>query len=113
MATANRKNPRDVTGRKAAELAEARAEEIKARQSEISTVTVAPDIDPDPYDDTPEATVNNEVSVDSPTKKLRVNVDLEDVTIGQGTNYNFYRGQTYTVPTHVYQHLEEKGCVWH
>lgn len=112
MATATRRNPRDVTGRKAAEMAEARQEELRARAGEIATVTTVANIDPDPDFDAPEVSVGA-VTVDTPTRRLRVNVDLEDVTIGVGTNYTFLRGQTYVVPTHVYNHLEEKGCVWH
>jgi hypothetical protein len=47
------------------------------------------------------------------TVVLRVNTDLEDVTIGAGNNYTFMEGQAYRVPRHVYDHLEEKGYVWH
>lgn len=47
------------------------------------------------------------------TMVLRVNCDLEDVTIGAGNNYTFMEGQAYRVPRHVYDHLEEKGYVWH
>lgn len=112
MAATARRNPRDVTGRKAEAMAETYAEELKARAGQISTVSVAPDIDPEPYDDAPEITVGS-FTVDAPMRKLRVNVDLTEVTIGQGNTYDFFRGQTYTVPTSVYNHLEEKGCVWH
>lgn len=111
MATAARtKNPRDVTGRKAAIMAEAHAEELKARAKQMSTVTAAVDVEPDA--DGPEISVGD-VEVGTPTKKLRVNTDVEDLTFGAGTNYSFYRGQTYSVPAALWEHLEEKGLVWH
>ena len=45
--------------------------------------------------------------------EFRVNEDLENVTIGQGTNYNFFEGTKYRAPKHIYDHLEEKGYIWH
>jgi hypothetical protein len=53
--------------------------------------------------------------VEAPVKirEFRVNEDLENVTIGQGTNYNFYEGTKYRAPSHIYDHLEEKGYIWH
>lgn len=44
---------------------------------------------------------------------IRINTDLDDVTIGAGNNYNFKEGERYRVPVHVATHLEEKGYVWH
>jgi hypothetical protein len=101
-----------VTGRKAALQAEAHAEELKTRAAQMSTVTVAsvPDYDEEPSGS--EVAVGG-VEVGTPTKKLRVNSDLEDLTFGVGKNYNFYRGQTYTVPTQLWEHLERLGYVWH
>lgn len=54
-----------------------------------------------------------EVEVAEPVREFRVNEDLENVTIGQGNNYNFYEGKKYRAPKHVYDHLDEKGYVWH
>lgn len=45
--------------------------------------------------------------------EIRVNMDLEDVTIGAGNNMSFKEGQRYKVTAHVAAHLEEKGYVWH
>lgn len=53
------------------------------------------------------------VVVDGGTRVIRLNSTLEDVTIGQNTNYNFVEGRRYRVPVHVANHLEEKGYVWH
>lgn len=50
---------------------------------------------------------------EAPTKVIRVNTTLEDVTIGQGNLYSFKEGEKYRVPSHVADHLEEKGLVWH
>lgn len=101
-----------MTGRKAALQAEAHAEELKARAAQMSTVTVAADVDPEPDFDAPVVDVGD-VEVDTPMKRLRVNTDLEDFTYGIGTNYAFYRGQTYSVPTPLWEHLERLGYVWH
>lgn len=42
---------------------------------------------------------------------LRVNTDLEDITIGKDNHFTFRVGQPYKVPANVYEHLEEKGYV--
>jgi hypothetical protein len=54
-----------------------------------------------------------EVEVNEPVKKMRVNTDLEQVTIGHGREFTFEQGQYYKVPAYVYDHLDEKGFVWH
>jgi hypothetical protein len=46
-------------------------------------------------------------------KVLRVNEDLEDVTIGKGRNLTFKTGVYYKVEPDVYEHLNEKGFVYH
>ncbi|MFD9941564.1 MULTISPECIES: hypothetical protein [Nonomuraea] len=103
----SRKSPTDLTGRKAAELAEERAEELKARAGEITTLTGIPqEVDDE------EIVVADAVEVDVPTRKIRVLEDLEDICVGVGTSYTFLRGKTYTVPAHVAAHLEEKGYTW-
>jgi len=45
--------------------------------------------------------------------EIRINTDLDEVTIGAGNNYSFKEGQRVRVPAHVAAHLEEKGYVWH
>lgn len=44
---------------------------------------------------------------------VRVNTDLEDVTLGYGNQVSFIEGRKYRVPRWVAQHLEEKGLIWH
>ncbi|MDP9870331.1 MULTISPECIES: hypothetical protein [Streptosporangium] len=109
MSASSRKSPRDATGRAAVELAELHAEEIAANASRISTMTPPTVVD---YGDD-ELELSDTVEVSAATKRLRVNTDLENITIGQGTDYTFLRGQTYTVPINVWNRLEEIGFVYH
>jgi hypothetical protein len=44
---------------------------------------------------------------------VRLNEDLEQVTIGAGNEYDFVAGQQYRVPKMVADHLEEKGYIYH
>lgn len=43
---------------------------------------------------------------------IRVNCDLEDVTLGYGTTVSFLEGRRYRVPRWVERHLAEKGLTW-
>jgi hypothetical protein len=49
--------------------------------------------------------------VEQAHRVLRVNTDLEDITIGKDNHFTFRVGQAYKVPAHVYDHLLEKGYV--
>jgi len=44
---------------------------------------------------------------------LRVNTDLEDITIGKDNHFTFREGVPYKVPRYVYDHLDEKQYVRH
>jgi len=44
---------------------------------------------------------------------MRVNTDLPDVTIGKDNHFTFRENQRYKVPAYVYDHLDEKGYVYH
>ncbi len=44
---------------------------------------------------------------------IRVNCDLDEVTLGYGNTVSFKQGGKYRVPRWVANHLEEKGLVWH
>ena len=46
-------------------------------------------------------------------KMMRVNTDLPDVTIGKDNHYTFRVEERYKVPKEVYDHLDEKGYVYH
>lgn len=49
--------------------------------------------------------------VEEAFRVLRVNTDLEDITIGKDNHYTFRVGVPYKVKAHVYDHLAEKGYV--
>lgn len=106
-------NPRDVTGRRAAELVDQHAPELAERAGQITTIGVAvtPEDEYD-FDSGPQVTVG-EVAVDVPMRKMRVNDDIESMTFGYGNTYDFQRGITYTVPVTLYRHLDEVGLVYH
>lgn len=49
--------------------------------------------------------------VEQAHRVMRVNTDLEDITIGKDNHYTFRVGVPYKVPAYVYEHLTEKGYV--
>lgn len=111
------KRPGDVTGRKAQLLAEEYKEEQKAREGEIALMTAeAAEERRETVDITPrsnEVQVGNSVEVEVPMKTFRVNTTLDMMTFGHGNNYDFEEGRVYKAPKYIYDHLEEKGFVWH
>lgn len=57
-----------------------------------------------------------EVVDDDDTEKQvvwRSNGDYPQVTIGVGNTFDFEAGKRYKTSLAVYNHMEEKGCVWH
>lgn len=138
MATTQRqrRSPMDATGAKRDQLAKEHQEELARRQAELTMqqqveaqsdeVTdysgegpLTMDVDSG-AEETPEWQTVGETPIQEQGvldgKKavvIRVNTDLEDVTIGAGNNYTFLEGQRYKVPLHVAQHLEEKGFIYH
>lgn len=121
MAAAPKTRAADLTGRNREKLQKEHAEEIARRAEEISTATAAQaEADANSITD---LTQGNPVIVDSVeeveasltenTVVIRVNEDIEDMTLGVGTLYTFKMGQKYKVPKAVADHLEEKGMVWH
>lgn len=57
-----------------------------------------------------------EVDVVDPSMRLvefRVNESVPQVTIGVGNTFDLVEGQKYKAPKHVYDHLEEKGLIYH
>lgn len=53
------------------------------------------------------------VTVEDDLVNFRVNTTMEQVTIGAGNHFDFIEGQQYRAPRWVYQHLDEKGVVYH
>lgn len=58
------------------------------------------------------------VEVDTPNPefegvKFRASEDQDQVTVGQGREFNLQAGRTYVAPKWVVRHLDDKGMVWH
>ncbi len=58
------------------------------------------------------------IEVDTPDPqfeavKFRASEDQDQVTVGQGREFNLKAGRTYVAPKWVAQHLDDKGMVWH
>lgn len=118
-------NPRDFTGRQKQLLAEEAAREVEKRQGEITMMNAEAraakespiELDgkgrevPPSEADVKEADPQP-VQVAPEFATIRVNCDLEKVTIGQGTAFDFKEGQVYRVPYHVALHLNALGYVW-
>lgn len=51
------------------------------------------------------------VEVARPSQRIRARFDLNKVTVGRGTFYDFEAGRKYIVPPHVAQHLAERELV--
>lgn len=118
-------NPKDHTGNKKRVLSEQHAEEVARRKGELSMrhAEQAANLDqPIALDDkgrtlqavTEEGKGDEEGPVQLPPEKvtIRIACDLEKVTIGQGTAFDFKEGQVYTVPLNVALHLDRLGYVW-
>ena len=57
--------------------------------------------------------VRRQVEVKEEIVSFKVRETLEMVTIGAGNHYTFEEGKTYKYPKYIYDHLEEKGMIWH
>lgn len=131
-----KKSPMDATGAKRDQLQKEHEAELARRQAELTMQAQVEAQSDEVTDysgeegpltmdvDEPDEAVEWQTVGEAPVQEqgqldegkavvIRVNTDLEDVTIGVGNNYSFYEGQRYRVPLHVAQHLEEKGYVWH
>lgn len=122
-----RSTPRagDFTGKQKAALSEKHAAEQEARSNQIAlataeaaaaqdteTVDLVPRKEEVKQEKVGEVAVQD-VDVEEPIVEFRVTENLEMVTIGQGNHYDFAQGQKYKAPKHIYDHLEEKGLIWH
>ncbi|AZM47817.1 hypothetical protein DMB38_20295 [Streptomyces sp. WAC 06738] len=118
-----RPNPKDHTGNKKRILAEQHAEELAQRKGELAMqhAEAAANLDqPISLDEkgrTLQAVPEEEKTegpVELPPEKVRIRIacDLEKVTIGQGTDFDFKEGQVYELPLHVALHLDRLGYVW-
>ena len=118
-----KRNPKDHTGNQKAILAEQHAEELAKRKDEIAMHQAQQKAgldEPIALDDkgrtiqnvSEEVVAEGPVEIPPETVNIRIACDLEKVTIGQGTEFDFKEGQVYTVPLHVAQHLDRLGYVW-
>ena len=58
-------------------------------------------------------TTQGVVEVGQSSVRIRTNADIQNMTLGVGTNYNFKAGEWARVPAHVAQHLEERDLLMH
>lgn len=118
-----KRNPKDHTGNQKAILAEQHAEALAKRKDEIAMHQAQQKAgldEPIALDEkgrtlqnvTAEAVAEGPVDIPPESVNIRIACDLEKVTIGQGTEFDFKEGQVYTVPLHVAQHLDRLGYVW-
>ncbi|MEV7902161.1 hypothetical protein [Streptomyces anulatus] len=116
-------NPKDFTGNRKRVLAEEHAEELTRRKGEMAMHHAEKKAgldEPIALDDkgrtvqsvSEEAVAEGPVELPPETVNIRIACDLEKVTIGQGTEFDFQEGQVYTVPLHVALHLDRLGYVW-
>ena len=120
-ATGARPKASDFTGREREKLQKEHAEELALRAQEMSmaSAAAAEEAANSITDLTQKAPVvidaveEVELNLSSATVVIRVNDDIEDMTLGVGNNYTFKAGQKYKVPKMVADHLEEKGYIWH
>ncbi|MFE9412331.1 hypothetical protein ACFYN0_26585 [Streptomyces sp. NPDC006704] len=109
-------SPRDTTGQVKQELEKNRdIAEREAAKGQLLEAQVAEEVRAEVVDLTaPQEVeiVEAPVVVGASAREMRVVEDLENVTIGYGTNFSFEAGRTYKVPAFVYNHLAEKGYVW-
>ena len=53
------------------------------------------------------------VAPEDRTVVMRVNTDIDNMTLGAGNHFTFKVGSKYKVSEAVYDHLEELGYVYH
>lgn len=113
----------DYTGQQKARLAKEKAEELKARQEEI-TITQQVEEEKlrtevvDYTSDEPEPPVIVDsvedvgVTLADDTVIIRVTEEIIDMTWGAGNLLSFTPGRKYKVPRELANHLQEKGYIW-
>jgi hypothetical protein len=125
MPARNVARPGDLTGRNKASLAKEHAEELKARENEISLINAQAAAERDdtvhevvPKDMRPAPApapiaVSDAVEVETPMREFRVNTSLENMTFGHGNHFDFEEGVRYKAPKALYDHLDGLGYIWH
>ncbi|MFF1701341.1 hypothetical protein [Streptomyces sp. NPDC058252] len=125
MVARNVARPGDLTGRNKAALAKEHAEELKARENEISLINAAEaeerantvvEVKPRDLSEPPAPApieVADAVEVETPMREFRVNTPIEQMTYGHGQHYDFEEGIKYRAPKALYDHLDSLGYIWH
>lgn len=121
MPPRTRTNPKDFTGQQKAKLQEEHAQELADRRDKIAMLHQAEleglDIPVELDGSGSERRLSEEdvqaVDLEPTWVEIRVNCDIENATIGYGTEYNFKEGQKYRVSPEVAGWLDYLGYVWH
>lgn len=97
-------------GRKSAAKAPVTNAETGEQVEDPTIAAIVGDADePDPEALHPEDMTEGPEIVERPNVEIKAMADLEQVTIGVGTEYNFEYGRKYIVPYNVAFHLSEQG----
>lgn len=116
-----RKRAGDLTGQETERLQKEHAAELKERAKEIALMAeVDAELNDIPVDYTngptpapvEEDDVVEEIKLESPTRVIIPNTNLEQMTFGAGNHYTFEEGRKYTVPIELARHLASKGLLW-
>lgn len=116
-----RKRAGDMTGLETQRLQEEHAAELKLRAKEIALMAdvEAEEFDtPVDYSNGPDTALAKnqveveEVKLESPTRVVIPNTNIEQMTFGAGNYYTFEEGRKYTVPIELARHLDAKGLLW-
>jgi hypothetical protein len=117
-----RKRAGDLTGIETERLQKENQAELKKRAQEISLMAeVEAEHNDVPIDysngpitsvQTDELSEDTEIQLDTPTRVIIPNTNLEQVTFGAGNHYTFEEGRKYTVPVDIARHLSSKGLLW-
>lgn len=108
-----RKRAGDLTGIRTEQLNKEHEDELNLRRKELTTIQAASDAEKlQPVDlSGPGSQVVDGVEVKRAKIRVRALADV-DATIGLGNDYHLEEGRSYDLPTHVADHLMEKGLVW-
>lgn len=118
----SRPKPTDTTGVARSRAIKKNADELAARQEELSTIAAAEaealkNEVRDPKVDAPTTVIDEivevgDVTLAGDTRIVRLVADVETMTWGYGNNYSFEAGVKYKVPSDLADHLEDLGYLY-
>jgi predicted dinucleotide-binding enzyme len=110
----------DHTAIVAQRQADEHQDEIRRRQEELTISAQQTAVDDGEVVDltVPKEEIESEegpeiVGEEDETFEIRINADIEGMTFGAGTLYDFQEGKRYRVGRALRDHLEEKELIWH